>query len=128
MACRHKFPLVIVQSVASSMEALFKGGMASFFRGMFDSLSKIKYLKSPLLIIHGDKDDIVPYKLGRELFGAANRPKEFYRIKGAGHNNILDVARDEYLQRIRSLSLNIYPSDSLKHCKYILSFPVIADC
>lgn len=112
LACKHKFPLVIVQSVATSMEALFKGEMDSNFPGMFDSLSKIKFIKSPLLIIHGDRDEVVPYKLGRELFKAANRPKEFYRIKGADHNNTFDVAGDEYFERIRKFVLKYLPDRS----------------
>lgn len=105
LACKYPFPLVIVQSVTTSIQALFKGEKGSLFRGMFDSLSKIKCLKSPLLLIHGDKDEMVPYKLGRELFMAANRPKEFYRIKGAGHNNTFDIAGDEYFQRIKRFAL-----------------------
>ena len=105
LACKHNPPLVIVQSVPTSIEALFKGERASHFRGMFDSLSKITHLKSPLLMIHGDKDELVPYALGRGLFRAANRPKEFYRIKGAGHNNTFDVAGDEYFHKIRTFVL-----------------------
>lgn len=102
---RYHPPLVIVQSVPTRMEALFKGRRASLFRGMFDSLSKIAHLKSPLLMIHGDNDEIVPYRLGRQLFRAANRPKEFYRVKGAGHNNTFDLAGDEYFQKIKEFAL-----------------------
>jgi fermentation-respiration switch protein FrsA (DUF1100 family) len=68
-------------------------------------LSKIAHLKSPLLMIHGDNDEIVPYRLGRQLFRAANRPKEFYRVKGAGHNNTFDLAGDEYFQKIKEFAL-----------------------
>jgi len=109
LACKHNPPLVIVQSVPTSMEALFKAKRASHFRGMFDSLSKITHLRSPLLMIHGDRDEIVPYRLGRELFKAANRPKEFYRIKGAGHNNTFDVGGDEYFYKIMTFVLKHLP-------------------
>ncbi len=104
LACKHHPPLVIVQSVPTTAEALFKGRKASLFRGMFDSLSNVTHLRSPLLVIHGDRDELVPYRLGKELFGAAHPPKEFYGIGGAGHNNTFDVAGDEYFRRIRTFA------------------------
>lgn len=51
----------------------------------FDSLSKIQNVKSPLLIIHGEADTIVPVTQGQALFAAANPPKEVLYIPGAGH-------------------------------------------
>jgi uncharacterized protein len=40
----------------------------------------------PLLILHGDRDDIVPLEAGSKLFEAAGGDKAFYTISGAGHN------------------------------------------
>ena len=37
----------------------------------------------PVLVIHGDRDAIVPIRLGRRLFEAAPEPKEWYEIRGA---------------------------------------------
>jgi uncharacterized protein len=51
----------------------------------FDSLSKIQNVKSPLLIIHGEADDVVPVTHGKALFAAANNPKEALFIPGVGH-------------------------------------------
>ena len=58
-----------------------------------DSLSKIADYKGPLLQSHGDADTVIPYKLGKELFAAANEPKQFVTIKGGGHN---DPQSEEY--------------------------------
>ncbi|MEZ0225310.1 MAG: alpha/beta hydrolase [Alphaproteobacteria bacterium] len=54
----------------------------------YDSLSKIGKIKSPLLILHGDADGMVPMDMGKGLFDAANEPKEFHSVHGAGHNDL----------------------------------------
>jgi uncharacterized protein len=54
----------------------------------YDSLSKIGKIKSPLLILHGDADGMVPMDIGKTLFEAANEPKAFQPIHGAGHNDL----------------------------------------
>tara|TARA_B100001093_G_scaffold448510_1_gene454145 strand:- start:3196 stop:3996 length:801 start_codon:yes stop_codon:yes gene_type:complete len=44
----------------------------------FNSINKIKMIKTPILIMHGKKDDIVPFSMGKKLFEEANDPKESY--------------------------------------------------
>lgn len=39
----------------------------------------------PLLIIHGDKDNVVPLTHGQALFDAATQPKELWMVEGGGH-------------------------------------------
>lgn len=70
-----------------------KGGLSS----RFDSLSRIAAVRAPLLFLHGDRDDIVPQKLGRRLFEAATGPKQWVNLAGAGHNDTLLVNRPAYL-------------------------------
>lgn len=43
------------------------------------------YSPTPVLIIHGERDDIVPIHHGQQLFEAAREPKTFWLIPGAGH-------------------------------------------
>jgi hypothetical protein len=71
-------------------------------RERYDSLAKIAQVKAPILIIHGDADEIVSFEHGRRLFLAANEPKEFYPIKGAGHNNTYIVGGRAYFDKIRA--------------------------
>ena len=56
-------------------------------RNRFDSLSKIKKYHGPLLMSHGDADTIVPIELGRQLFAAANEPKEWISVTDGEHND-----------------------------------------
>ena len=58
-----------------------------FLSSRYDALSRLKRIKIPLLVVHGDRDAIVPIDLGRRLFEAASEPKEWYAIRGADHND-----------------------------------------
>ena len=51
----------------------------------YDSLKKIKSINTPILIMHGKKDDIVPFKMGEELFDQANQPKFSYFSENDDH-------------------------------------------
>ena len=73
-----------------------------FVRSRYDSLDKLQRLDVPKLLLHGDRDDIVPIDAGRELFDAAAEPKAFYTIRGAGHNDTSLVGGDAYFAALRS--------------------------
>jgi len=61
---------------------------AIFPQPHLDNMSAVKSAHPPLLFIHGDQDAILPVSYSRRMFEAALPPKEYYEIKGAGHNNI----------------------------------------
>ena len=44
----------------------------------YESDKKIKNIKSPILIMHGKVDNIVPFHMGRRMYELANEPKYFY--------------------------------------------------
>ena len=66
----------------------------------FDSVGRIARIRCPKLFIHGNRDEIIPFRLGRKLFELAPEPKEFYEVQGAGHNDLPWVAGPEYEARI----------------------------
>lgn len=68
----------------------------------FNSMPKIPWIRAPKLFLQGDRDEVVPLRLGQELFAAAQGRKTFWVIPGAGHNNILEVAGDEYRERLHA--------------------------
>ena len=43
-----------------------------------DAIKKIKNINSPILIMHGEKDQIVPYSMGKKIYEIANKPKYSY--------------------------------------------------
>jgi len=59
----------------------------------WDSLARIARISAPLLVLHGDKDTVVPLRFGQALFEAAQEPKEMIVISGAGHVELFDHDR-----------------------------------
>lgn len=57
-------------------------------RDQFRSRDRIKDVHMPLLIIHGDRDSVVPFHHGQRLFAMANEPKTFIRMPGSEHNTL----------------------------------------
>jgi len=53
----------------------------------YNSLDKIVSVKAPLLVVHGKRDNVVPFGQGQQLFAAANEPKEMVAIPQGGHSN-----------------------------------------
>jgi len=56
-------------------------------RNPFRSLEKMQSYTGPLLQLHGDVDDVVPYRFGKKLFDACpSKQKEFVTVSGLQHN------------------------------------------
>ena len=53
----------------------------------FESLSKIGSIHRPVFIAHGTADTLIPHSHGERLFAAANKPKHFFPMLGANHND-----------------------------------------
>ena len=66
----------------------------------FKSLSKIKKVKFPVLVIHGTKDEIIPFWHGEKLFQEAGEPKQSLWVEGADHNNLFAGAEAQYNQAL----------------------------
>jgi abhydrolase domain-containing protein 17 len=68
----------------------------------FTSLDKLRRVSCPVLVIHGDADNVIPFSHGQQLFAAAAEPKLSLWVKGAGHNDLTDVAADRHRQALIS--------------------------
>ncbi|MBI3006584.1 MAG: alpha/beta hydrolase [Ignavibacteriales bacterium] len=66
-----------------------------------NSFDKIPDVHIPILCMHGDRDSIIPFELGKKLHERANPPKEFYTIRGADHNDTYIVGGKEYIQTVK---------------------------
>ena len=67
----------------------------------YNVVEKIKGVQAPLLILHGDKDEVIPFEQGKKVFEAAREPKEFYTIRGAHHNDTYIVGGDAYFAALK---------------------------
>ena len=64
----------------------------------YESNKKIKNIKSPILIMHGKKDNIVPFHMGEKMFELANEPKYAYFTEYDDHmmeydKNLLNIIK-----------------------------------
>ena len=62
---------------------------SALVRDRFDSLARIGDVKAPILVLHGERDRVVPLRFGRALFDAAPEPKELWLAREAGHENLV---------------------------------------
>jgi hypothetical protein len=65
----------------------------------FDSIGKADRVRVPTLVIHGDKDALVPYHMGVSLTRAIEGA-ELVTIPGGHHNDLFVQARDRILDAI----------------------------
>ena len=93
-------PFVSIREMAKSVFPLLPIG--SLLQTRYDNLEKIVKIKVPLLVLHGNRDEVIPFDHGKRVFAAAPGPKNFYTINGASHNDTYFVGGDAYFHRIRS--------------------------
>ena len=93
MATEFPAAAIVLQSPYTSIEALGKERFSwlpvhSLIVDKFDSLSKIASVHAPLLLFHGENDNIIPVEQGKILFAKANEPKEAVFFSLQGHNDL----------------------------------------
>ena len=90
LASKNNFGGIILESPFTSMADTAKIyypylPVNFLLRDRYDSKSKVKDIKTPILIMHGKMDNIVPQKMGLELFEKANNPKFNYFPENDDH-------------------------------------------
>lgn len=60
-----------------------------FVPNAYPSLRRIRGLRAPVLIMHGDNDELLPLRMGEALYAAAPEPKKLVVFAGAGHNDVV---------------------------------------
>ncbi len=91
-----------IPDVASSM----KWGwlpVGPFITQRFESVRKVAQVGSPLLVVHGENDSLIPSALGRKLFDAAQEPKAFVLVPGGSHHNTNSVGQPLYREAMARL-------------------------
>jgi uncharacterized protein len=68
----------------------------------YPSLRRIRGLQAPLLVLHGERDEIVPLSHGQALFQSAPGPKRMHVFAGLGHNDLVPLAGAGYAQEVVS--------------------------
>jgi len=91
-------------SSAGEMAGVIIPWLPRFVRGLtrnkFDSVGKLPRVGCPVLVAHGDRDEVIPVAQGRALYEAAPEPKRLVVIPGAGHNDLSIVGGAQYLDAL----------------------------
>ncbi|MBF6478235.1 alpha/beta hydrolase, partial [Nocardia cyriacigeorgica] len=76
----------------------------------YPSLRRIPQLRAPLLLMHGDQDELLPLRHARMLYEAAPEPKKLVIYPGAGHNDIVVLAAGHWIDTIESWARTVCPT------------------
>lgn len=69
----------------------------------YPSIERIGDINVPLLVLHGERDGIVPVRFGKKIYEAANQPKTLRLFPEGGHNDLYQYgAGDAVLQFLKS--------------------------
>jgi uncharacterized protein len=80
-----------------------------FLHQEFDAAAKAPLVDAPSLVIHGDRDEIVPLAGGRAVAEALAGDVELYVVPGARHNDVPHVGGDAYYRTIESFLERVSP-------------------
>jgi alpha-beta hydrolase superfamily lysophospholipase len=103
---------LIVQNSFTSMQKMAELNpyfrilpVSLILRHRFDSITKVKSLRMPVLFVHGTADAMIPKTMSKTLYAAAPEPKQLLLVPGAKHNNgDLFFNRSEYRQAIQNFA------------------------
>ena len=89
---RHPFDGLILQSTFTSLpritRVLYPLPLHWFVGDLFDTLSVVKRLQVPLLLMHGTQDETIPCWMGHEIFGACQASKRIHIVEGGMHKDL----------------------------------------
>jgi fermentation-respiration switch protein FrsA (DUF1100 family) len=103
ISLRREVNSLILESAFTSTKEMAKtmflfGLFSPLLPAHYNNLKKITRVNVPKLIIHGEDDEIVPFKMGEQLYNTAQSPKYFFPIIGAGHNDTCVVGGNKYFE------------------------------
>lgn len=97
--------LIIESGFAHALDLIERLGLpVRMLPGISDPIGndqKIKTVRTPLLVIHGELDNLIPISEGEALYQESTAPlKRIVRIPHAGHNDLLYSGLDQYFGAI----------------------------
>jgi len=115
LAIEHPPAVLVLRSPFASMTEIGKLHYPFMPVGLlladrYPSIERAPSLRAPLLVIAGDRDDIVPLDQSRAVFDAATgRARRLVVIEGAGHNDYRLLVGEEMLETIDDFWCEVRP-------------------
>ena len=94
--------LILESAFTSAFRVMTRVQLLPFDR--FPNLRHIRKVTSPVLVIHGRRDEVIGAWHGQRLFDAARDPKRLVWVERAGHNDLIAVAGASYWGALRSFA------------------------
>ncbi len=98
---------LILESTFPDKAAVLRGNPVMRVLNAFSSysLNTIEHLRGftrPVLVVHAERDSVIPFRLGRELFERLEGPKTFVTLKDGDHNDLYDAPNSAYWKPIHA--------------------------
>lgn len=109
----HRFLGLIVESGAGNLRRMVARLGLDESHGEGRALveaheAKVRSIALPALLIHGERDELVPLAYAAELYGLLEGvERQLVVIPGAGHNDLLWLGRDQYFEAIQGFSRRV---------------------
>lgn len=107
-------PAVQMATEEACAGLIIQSGFTSVFRvltrvpifpgDLFENEKKLSRITSPVLVLHGERDEVIPFSHGQALFAAAAGPKRSLFISRAHHNDFVDASGRDYVEALREFS------------------------
>jgi pimeloyl-ACP methyl ester carboxylesterase len=104
LCARHPSRALLLQSPFTSAREMAKRTLAApftfiwkmFSRIHFDVIEIVRSIDSRVSVIHGTRDLVIPVRMGEAVYRASKVKGVFEVVEKAGHNNVVDVAGENY--------------------------------
>lgn len=73
-----------------------------FSRYTFSTVDALRGFERPVLVVHAERDSVIPFDLGRELFERLETPKSFVALNEGDHNDLYEARNEAYWTPIRA--------------------------
>lgn len=97
--------LIVESGFVSAYRVLTRWPLLPFDK--FPNLRRMPDVRCPVLVIHGRQDEIIPFWHGERLLAAAPEPKRALWVEGAGHNDLAEVAWDQYVHALQDFARSL---------------------
>jgi uncharacterized protein len=88
----------------------FLPGLSLLVHSQFDTLSMIKHVTAPILVVHCTQDPVLPFQFGQEVYEAAPSPKRFLRTNGECHEESSLIAPEQYRAALEEFLTSLGPT------------------
>ncbi|HEU5450602.1 MAG TPA: alpha/beta hydrolase [Terriglobales bacterium] len=106
LASRHPVAGLVVQSgFTTAFRVLTQVPLLPWDK--FRNIDTIARVNCPVLVMHGRKDEVIPFHHGELLFAAAKEPKKFLWVTNGDHNNLAMFAGRKYFEALREFAAGL---------------------